>query len=217
MSLPPAVSREAIHTRSIVCEAFRRADGMMDIEGHITDQRAFDYISHWQGHVDAATPLHEMYLRLTVDDARTIREVASTLEHTPFPGCSGVAANYQRLVGLSIGPGLSQRVKDVVGGVEGCTHVNNIIQVMATTLLQALVSEIQRYWPDSDIDQHHPAHTALLNERSLAIFPNPEAPGYPLLNSCYSHKASSPVVKHLAPQYFQPEDEDGAEAPPGSA
>jgi hypothetical protein len=42
MPLPaPAVDRSASHTRQIVCEGFERADGLYDIDGWLTDTKAF--------------------------------------------------------------------------------------------------------------------------------------------------------------------------------
>jgi hypothetical protein len=35
------------------------------------------------------------------------------------------------------------------------------------------------------------------------IFAGSAPPGYPLLNSCYSHAASGPVVKRLAPEFHK--------------
>ena len=68
MPLSPSVEREPIHTRTVVCRGFRRADGLWDIEGHLTDIKSYDFESQFRGTVTSGTPVHQMWLRLTVDD-----------------------------------------------------------------------------------------------------------------------------------------------------
>ena len=47
--LPPPAEREAVHTRSILCRSFRRADGLFDVDGRFIDSRPFDYHSPFRG------------------------------------------------------------------------------------------------------------------------------------------------------------------------
>ena len=203
MPLPPPAPREKIHSRRITCEGFRRNDGLIEIDGHITDVRPFPYYGHWDGEVVDGAPVHEMWLRLVVDQDKKIVDVNTVMDHTPFPRCLDVTEHYQRLIGLTIGPGLGKQVFDAVGGAKGCTHVTGIFQTMATTLLQALASEAQRILPNAS----GKSTEALMIERSQKIsaaFSNSAEPGYPLLNICYSHASDSPVVKRLAPEFHEP-------------
>jgi len=196
-----------MHTRRIECEGFRRADGMFEIDGHITDIRPFPYYGHWSNDVVDGKPVHEMWLRLVIDENKTIVDVEAALDHTPFPTCGEVTNHYKRLIGITIGPGLGKQVFDQVGGTEGCTHVTGLVQTMATTLLQALASEAQRVRPGDETL----SGDDLLRQRMQKVgdaFTNSAAPGYTLLNTCYSHSSSGPVVKRLAPEYHQAKNED---------
>lgn len=201
MPLPASSPRESIHQRKIHCEGFRRQDGLIEIDGHITDLRPFPYYGHWEGEVVDGAPIHEMWLRLTINQDKQIVDVEAAMDHTPFPRCLDVNTHYKRLIGLNIGTGLNKQVFDRVGGVEGCTHVTGMIQIMATTLFQALASEAQRILPNRE----GKSDTALLQDRIRkvgAAFANSAEPGYPLLNTCYSHAANSPVVQKLAPEFY---------------
>ena len=207
MPLSPPSPRDPIHHRVVECQGFRRADGLLEIDGHITDIRPFPYYGHWSNEVVTGQPVHEMWLRLTIDGTKTIVAVEAALDHTPFPTCPDVGAHYQRLVGLTIGPGMGKDIFERVGGTEGCTHVTGLIQAMATTLFQAMASEAQRLTPGDETLEGD----ELLRKRMRKVgdaFANSAAPGYPLLNTCYSHSSTSPVVKRLAPEYHHPEGED---------
>jgi len=125
----------------------------------------------------------------------------------PSPRCMEVTDHYKRLIGLTIGPGLGKHVFSAVGGPKGCTHVTGLIQTMATTLLQALASEATRIVPNTE----HLTGDALMQKRMQKVsdvFADSAAPGYPLLNTCYSHTSSSPVVKRLAPEFHKADTKD---------
>ena len=67
MPLSPNVDRDPIHTRAIECKSYRRSDGLWDIEGHLTDVKAYPFLNDFRGEVKAGEPLHDMWIRLTVD------------------------------------------------------------------------------------------------------------------------------------------------------
>ncbi|HTH40689.1 MAG TPA: DUF2889 domain-containing protein [Rhodocyclaceae bacterium] len=203
MPLSPSPQREAIHRRHITCEGFRRPDGLIEIEGHITDIRPFPYHGHWDGEIVDGSPVHEMWLRLVINEQKTIVDVETAMDHTPFPSCLDVTTHYKRLVGLTIGPGMAKQVFKAVGGTEGCTHVTGLIQTMATTLFQALASEATRILPDTE----GLGEEALMQQRMQKVsdvFADSAEPGYPLLNTCYSHASDGVVVKRLAPKFHKP-------------
>ena len=77
MPLPPAETRERIHLRSITVEGYKRADGLWDIEGHLTDSKSFDFTVS-DGMRPKGTPIHEMWLRITVDDMLHIKDASAS-------------------------------------------------------------------------------------------------------------------------------------------
>lgn len=177
--LPEPEPREAVHTRSIVCRSFRRADGLIDIDGRFVDTRPFEYDSEWRGHCAAGAALHHMQVRLTVDSARHIRALASAMPGTPYAGCAEINPNFQRLVGLSIGRGFGKALRERLGGVQGCTHVRALLETMAAAAVQSFASN---------------AHA-------------PRKPGQPapvriwrldgLIDTCHSYRGDGPIVQQL--------------------
>src|SRR5256885_9859947 len=102
MSLPVQdVERELTHTRRVRFEGYRRADGLWDIEAHLSDIKNHDY--HLKTGVRrAGQPIHEMWLRLTIDRNLTILDAAASMDALPYQGgCEKItpARSEERRVG----------------------------------------------------------------------------------------------------------------------
>lgn len=138
MPLARPAPRTPFHIRNVECRGFRRADGLWDIEGHLTDVKSYDFINSWRGELVAGTPVHDMWLRLTVDVNFLIHAVEAVTDASPYRICGNITPNYQRLVGLTIGPGFTKKARAVLGGVQGCTHLLELLGPMATTCYQTV-------------------------------------------------------------------------------
>jgi hypothetical protein len=138
MPLPAATPRAPIHNRTIVCDGYRREDGLWDIEGRLVDTKSYPFANTWRTEVQPGEPLHEMLVRLTVDNDFTVVAVETASEHTPHRDCGDILPNFQRIVGLRIGPGWSRRIKELTGGVQGCAHHVELINLLATVAFQTM-------------------------------------------------------------------------------
>ena len=123
MPLSSAAPHKLIHTRQVECRGYHRDDGLWDIEGHLTDIKTYPFESESRGTVEPGDPVHEMWIRLTVDDSLIVQSIEAVTDKSPFPVCSAITPNFQRVVGLSIRPGFLSRLRERLGGVEGCTHL----------------------------------------------------------------------------------------------
>ena len=94
MPLPDPETRTRLHERRLSIDGYQREDGLFDIEGHLVDTKTYDFDSQWRGKVEAGVPVHEMWLRLTIDTSLTIRAVAAELDYGPFQPCHEVAPNF---------------------------------------------------------------------------------------------------------------------------
>jgi Protein of unknown function (DUF2889) len=138
MPLTPPQSREAIHTRAIEINGYRRSDGLYDLEAHLTDTKTFGQTNYDRGHIAAGEPIHDMWLRLTVDDTMQIVDVDAVSDKTPYIMCPTAAPNFSRLIGLRIKAGFLRDANHLVGGTLGCTHLRELLQQMATTAFQTI-------------------------------------------------------------------------------
>lgn len=141
---PPAGPRRSIHLRRISCEGFIRDDGLIEIEGLLIDTKP-DAVQLVSKQVPAGQPIHQMRVRLAIDHERRIVDAHAFSEHNPYPDCVGVEAVYRRLIGLRIEPGFTTEVKRLLRGTQGCTHLTELVPVMATTAFQIL-------WAESDFE-----------------------------------------------------------------
>ncbi len=186
MPLPPAAEREHIHTRTIECAGYRRTDGLWDIEGHLTDIKSYTFENKERGAVPPGEPVHEMWIRLTVDDDLKIHDVETVTDYSPFMMCKEVGPNFKRLIGISIGPGWRRAVRQQVGGIEGCTHIVELLGPVATTAFQTIFPLKSREKPEGEAESSGPPR---------------------LLNTCHAFRSDGPKVREFWPDHY-----DGPEA-----
>lgn len=84
MPLSPSVVRTPVHTRRIECTSYQRADGLYDIEGHLSDVKSYPFKNEYRGEVRPGEPIHDMWLRLTVDDDMVVRDVEAKTIPAPM-------------------------------------------------------------------------------------------------------------------------------------
>lgn len=184
MPLPDATTRRHVHTRAIDYRGFEREDGLWDIEAHMTDVKTYSFQNNWRGEVEAGVPLHEMLLRVTIDDSFVIKEVYAATEHSPFQMCPDIAPNYQKLVGIRMGPGWRKAIRQQVGGIEGCTHLTELLFPMATVAMQTIWPLLRHRQKKADSDVGDQSKRPVV------------------LNTCHAWSTDSEVVKENAPKFY---------------
>jgi len=182
MPLSAPQPREHIHTREITCTGYRRADGLWDIEGHLIDTKTYAFHNDERGDVPPGVPVHEMWIRITVTDRLEIMEVEAATDYSPFALCRAVTPNIQRLVGLRIGPGWRDRALAKVGGVEGCTHIVELLAPVATTAFQTIFPIKNREQPKTSAPSDTPPR---------------------LLNTCHAFRSDGAKVKEIWPNFYE--------------
>ena len=180
MPLTTNIDRQLIHTRTLEITEHRRADGQYDIEGHLVDRKPIRYDMPDRG-FEPSSPIHDMWLRLTIDQSYTVREVDAVMDVGPHFTCTGVTPKYQRLIGLSLGRGWNRGVRERLGGTDGCTHLSEMLAQMATPALQAL-------WAEQEAE-------AQANGNRLPLDPS-------VLNACHTYHESSEFVKAYFPESY---------------
>ena len=166
-----------MHRRQIECIGYRRDDGLWDIEGHLIDTKSYDLKDLDRGPAPAGHPLHEMWLRLTVDDELNVVDVQARTVWGPYNMCGDITPNFQVLKGLAIKAGWTQKTRELLGGTKGCTHLLELLGPMATTAFQTV----------------YPL-------RSRREQGNRKRPG--LLDSCHAWASDSPVVAKRFPAFY---------------
>jgi hypothetical protein len=170
----PAVPRKLLHRRNISVEGYQREDGLFDIEGHLVDVKGYEF--HVSGgSKPAGEPIHDMWLRITIDENMVIREAEARTVARPYPGsCETITPHYGHLKGLRIAPGFTKAVKERFAGVRGCTHLTEMIGTLATVAFQT------RYGSAESGSDQKPPH----------------------LDGCHALDTHGPVVAKFYPKWF---------------
>lgn len=178
MPLSAPVAREHLHTRAIECRGYRRADGLFDIEGHLTDVKTTPIPNEWRGGIKPGELIHEMWIRLTIDTDMTVHHAEAASDHTPYEICPAAAPNFAELKGLRIGPGWNKAVKERIGRTRSCTHIAELCSILGTVAFQTL-------WP------------VRLKEYKADPSVRP-----PMLDTCHALRADGEVVRRFFPQHY---------------
>ena len=138
----PTAPRQRIHTRDIRYEGFHRADGLYEIVARITDVKDADYPLA-SGIRRGGDPIHDMSVRIAFDREFKIVEAEASSDWVPyFGGCDTIGPAYKRLIGLSLLQGFRNAVRERLGGIEGCTHLTELLSGVPTTAIQMRAGEV---------------------------------------------------------------------------
>lgn len=170
------IKRELIHKRRIQCYGYRREDNLWDIEGHLIDTKTYDFSNMDRGSVSAGEPVHEMWLRITVDDDLVIHATEAATEFGPFNICPGAVPNFSKIKNIKIGPGFRAEINKLVGGSLGCTHLRELLGPMATTAFQTII----------------PIRSKKANGNA--------AKNHSLIGSCHAYSPGGEVVRRIWPE-----------------
>jgi hypothetical protein len=144
MPLKPASERQLLHSRKIEANGYSRPGGLYDLEAHLVDTKTHTKESP-AGNRMAGEPIHDMWLRITVDESLTIVEAEAAFDSLPYEGhCDRIAPDYGQLAGLRLAPGFNAKVRSMFGGTRGCTHVTDLIGVLATLAFQTMANRRAR-------------------------------------------------------------------------
>lgn len=177
MPLPEPAPRTPMHTRRVTYQGFRRDDGLWDIEGELHDSKPHAFEIEGEGQWQPHEAIHHMRLRVTFDEAMVIRAIDVAMDSHPHDPCPQAMAPMQRMVGETLGRGWRQTIQRHLGGVQGCTHLRELLFNMATAAFQTMTSVFVQK------DEHTPP---------------------PHLGQCRAWDFGGPVVQKVYPMFFRP-------------
>lgn len=141
MPLPkPVVGRSLAHTRRIEVQGYLRDDGMFDLDARLTDEKAADYLLA-SGIRKAGDPVHDLFIRVTIDTAFEVVDVEACSEWVPYPGgCDTIGPAYRALIGLNLVRGFRKAVSEMFSDVRGCSHLTELLASLPTAAIQTVAT-----------------------------------------------------------------------------
>ena len=182
MPLSPPDDRKRLHTRKIEFRGYERADGRFDIEGRITDAKTYGFDNQDRSSIRAGEPIHDMSVRLTVNETFEVDDIEVSIDGGPFNICCDIEPAFKVLIGLKIGPGWYKQVKERIGGRKGCTHVVEMLGPIATATLQTMYPALARRNPSDPKGAQRPPSQ---------------------INGCHALRTDGPLIKERYPEFYK--------------
>lgn len=136
----PAIGRSLAHTRRIEVQGYLRDDGMFDLDARLTDEKAADYLLA-SGIRKAGDPVHDLFIRVTIDTAFEVVDVEACSEWVPYPGgCDTIGPAYRALIGLNLVRGFRKAVSEMFSDVRGCSHLTELLASLPTAAIQTVAT-----------------------------------------------------------------------------
>jgi hypothetical protein len=180
MPLSACAPRRHMHTRTIECRGYEREDGLWDIEGHLRDTKPYPTTARDTGQArQPGEPVHDMWLRLTIDLDMVIHVAEAATDSGPYLNCGAITPNFRLLKGVTIGPGWRKKTLEVLGGTKGCTHLVELLGPLGTTAFQATGRARER---------HNAGKPVLMKPYQI--------------NACHMYNEDGPVVQERWPEFY---------------
>jgi hypothetical protein len=165
---------------------YEREDGLWDIEGRITDTKTYSFNNLDRGEVNAGMPVHDMLIRLTIDSDLVVHKAEALTEAAPFHICPAINDGVSALEGLKITTGWRRNVQNAIGGLKGCTHINQLLTgPLATTAYQSIIPR-----------QNKGGNT--IKRKSKKNHQRPT-----VIDTCHAFDANGTNVKRLWPEFYE--------------
>ena len=166
--------RRPVHTRKININTYDLGDHRILVEGELEDTRRPPAIV--QESETEAFLVHHLIARIWVQGPDlTISAVDAEMKRIPRQACPEVLPAVQKLVGLRIITGFTEKVKALVGDVKGCSHLTSLFLTLGP-------AAVQGYWA---------AHGG----RTESRLDNPAISR--VINSCHVWREDGPYLQSL--------------------
>lgn len=177
--VPSNPKRRLVQKRSIEALVYRREDDLWDIEAELIDTKGSDFRLQ-SGIKKMGEAIHRMRVILTINNEMNILKVSVNSLDNPYPGsCNQIESAYQGLLGLNLMKGFKKAVSQRFSGLDGCSHITELCNILPTAAIQAFGGEL--------ID--------ISND-------NPDQPMPFQLNRCHALKTDGQTVKKYYPIWF---------------
>jgi len=171
------IPRRRAHTRRIEIQGFLRDDDLLDLDARLTDLKDVDYPLS-SGVRKLGDPVHDLFVRVTLDRAFTIVDVEACADWVPYPdACGRITPAYRQLIGLNLVRGFRRTVSEMFGGVRGCSHLTELLMSLPTAAIQTFATFVTEHGT------------------------SPEKPFQ--LDQCHALETTTPTVRRYYPRWYR--------------
>ena len=168
-----------VHERRLQLRTYPAKDGCFIAEGWLFDERLAPGF-HWDGRLRSPGRIHRMCARLLVGNRPlTILDAEAEMPGVPFELCLTTTESLQKIIGVKIVSGYSDRIREILGGIEGCAHLTYLVVALGPAALHG-------YWT-------HQSRSNRPAPRSVDEFPGLEF----LIDSCRLWRKDGPRIQMI--------------------
>ena len=179
------IKRKLLHNRNISFKGYIRDDELFEIEAELIDTKNYDFQNHDRGTIKKDEPIHQMKIKLVLDDNLFVVDAEAETENSPYFICKNANSNFKKIIGLQIKSGWKREITKIIGGTNGCTHITELLSAVATAAFQTI----------------YPYKSKQKNRNDTKLNHNQEKPL--LLGTCHAFNTNSEVVKRLWPKWYE--------------
>ena len=144
---------ELIHGRNIVIRNYQQGDSHIICHGRLEDRRIRDNYK-FTGATMPAGIFHELEIVLLVKvPEMLIEDIEVILGNLPREDCYHIVTSMEPIKGELINQGFTRKVRKLVGGVTGCTHLVHLLCTMASAVFQGYWASLFQHKPDFSADK----------------------------------------------------------------
>jgi hypothetical protein len=177
--LTDLIQNGPVHRRKIEIQTYPAKEDQIIVEGLLEDkQMVHGY--RWDGQPRSPGIVHHMCARLLVGDwPLTILDAEAEMTSVPHDLCPTTLDTVNRLIGLQIVSGYSEKIRDLIGGTQSCAHLVHLLTVMGPAALQGYWTHLCR--------NPRPFPTSLEEVSNLNA----------VINTCRLWREDGPLVQHI--------------------
>jgi hypothetical protein len=124
-----------IHSRDIRLATYPYQKDEVIVEGFLLDRRTHP-VFDITGEVKPAGIIHHMAIRLIVKgNPLVIKEAEAEMIDVPLDGCWQTLDTMDAVRGLHVRSGFSNRIRSIMGGPKGCTHLCHLLTLMGQEIV----------------------------------------------------------------------------------
>ena len=177
--LKDLIKKAPVHERRLEMRTYPLGNDRLIVEGWLRDER-FIKGYYWDGRARPEGVVHRMCIRLLVSGwPLSILDAEAEMPGVPLDLCPATGDSVKRIVGLSIVSGFSEKVRKLLGGVQGCAHLTYLIGAMGP-------AAVHGYWTQR-------SRKPVPLPRSLEEFPGIGT----VINSCMLWKEDGPLTQEI--------------------
>ena len=126
------------HERVISISTYSPDENHIVIEGRLRELRLKDYYL-FTGERKSSGLLHDLIIRMLLKNPELlIEDIEAEMAAVPREECFSIEACVEKIKGMRIEQGFTMKVRSMLSGVNGCTHMTHLLLTMAPAIMQGM-------------------------------------------------------------------------------